>query len=235
MLRVDECGSDKQVDESRHDNRDLGDGEPPGLLFERYREFSALATRLEADEKGLGMEMHSQEFEALWERRSQLARELIDTPAPAIADVVFKMTIVSSLVAKGEVRLGLTQQCVEECERALAVETVAEQCFTVLEPALWSSCQQIRQKLAAAAAEDFEFSETWWDEVCEGVHAAACQQARTPVGLRAKGEIFREIWLFAEETELWAALQMSYMRDFGALAAARLHSEGCATSRRKAG
>jgi hypothetical protein len=35
------------------------------------------------------------------------------------------MTIVSSLVAEGEVWLGLTQQCVEECERALAVETVA--------------------------------------------------------------------------------------------------------------
>jgi hypothetical protein len=28
---------------------------------------------------------------------------------------------------------------------------------------------------------------------------------------------------------------MSCMRDFGALAAARLHSEGCARSRRKAG
>jgi hypothetical protein len=178
--------------------------------------------------------MHSQELEALWERRSQLARELVDTPAPAIADVVFKMSIVSSLVAEGEVRLGLTQQCVEECERALAVETVAEQCFIALEPALWSSCQQIRQKLAAAAAEDFDFSEAWWDEVREGVHAAACHQARTPVGLRAKGEIFHEIWLFAEETEMWGALQMSYMRDFGALAAARLGDEGCARSRRKA-
>ena len=206
-----------------------------GMIFDRYREFSALARRLEADEKSLGMATHSQELEALWERRSQLARELVATPAPAIADVVLKMTIVSSLVAEGEVWLGLTQQCVEECERALAVETVAEQCFMALEPALWSSCQQIRQKLAATAAEDFEFSETWWDEVCEGVHAAACHQARTPVGLRAKGEIFREIWLFAEETELWRALQMSYMRDFGALAAARLHCEGCARSRRKAG
>jgi hypothetical protein len=206
-----------------------------GVIFDRYREFSALARRLEADEKSLGMATHSQELEALWERRSQLARELVDTPAPAIPDVVFKMTIVSSLVAEGEVWLGLTQQCVEECERALAVETVAEQCFMALEPALWSLCQQIRQKLAATAAEDFEFSETWWDEVCEGVHAAACHQARTPVGLRAKAEIFHEIWLFAEETEMWGALQMSYMRDFGALAAARLHSEGCARSRRKAG
>jgi len=84
-----------------------------GVIFDRYREFSALARRLEADEKSLGMATHSQELEALWERRSQLARELVDTPAPAIPDVVFKMTIVSSLVEDGEVRLGLTQQCVE--------------------------------------------------------------------------------------------------------------------------
>jgi hypothetical protein len=124
-----------------------------GLIFDKYREFSALARRLEADDKSLGMEMHSRGFEALWERRSQLARELVDTPAPAIADVVFKMTIVSSLVDEGEVRLGLTPQCVEECERALAVETGSEQCFMALEPALWSSCQQIRHTLAAAAAE----------------------------------------------------------------------------------
>src|SRR3984957_3003189 len=42
-----------------------------------------------------------------------------------VCTTTFKMTIVSSLVAEGEVWLGLTQQCVEECERALAVETVA--------------------------------------------------------------------------------------------------------------
>ena len=88
--------------------------------------------------------------------------------------------------------------------------------------------------VVAAAAEDFEFSEAWWDEVREGVRATACHQARTPVGLRAKAEIFREIWLFAEETEMWGALQMSYMRDFGALAAARLRDEGVQV-RRKAG
>ena len=137
--------------ESADDDPMSGDNASCGVIFDRYREFSALARRLEADETSLGMEMHSQELEALWERRSQLARELVDTPAPAIADVVFKMTIVSSLVAEGEVRLGLTQQCVEECERALPVETVGEQGFMALEPALWSSCQQILQRLGAAA------------------------------------------------------------------------------------
>jgi hypothetical protein len=205
-----------------------------GMIFDRYREFSALAQRLEV-ETNLGTKMHSQELEPLWERRSRLAREIVDTPAPAIADVVFKMTVVSSLVAEGEVRLGLTQQCAEECERVLPAETVGEQAFMALEPALWSSCRQIRGQLAAAAAADFEFSEAWWDEVREGVHAAACQQALTPVGLRAKGEIFHELWLFAEETELGGALQMSYLRDFDALAAARLTDEGFARPQRKAG
>jgi len=203
------------------------------VLRERFWEFSSLAARLER--LGALDETCAIDTDELWKKRSRLARELIDTPAPTIADVVFKMTIVSSLVAEGEVRLGLTQQCVEECERALPVETVGEQGFMALEPALWSSCQQILQRLVAAAAEDFEFSEAWWDEVREGVRATACHQAQTPVGLRAKAEIFHEIWLFAEETEMWGALQMSYMRDFGALAAARLHSEGCARSRRKAG
>ena len=145
--------------ENADDDPMSGDNASCGVIFDRYREFSALARRLEADETSLGMEMHSQELEALWERRSQLARELVDTPAPAIADVVFKMTLVSSLVAEGEVRLGLTQQCVEECERALPVETVGEQGFMALEPALWSSCQQILQRLVAAAAEDFEDEE----------------------------------------------------------------------------
>jgi hypothetical protein len=220
---------------SANDESVSGDNASCGVIFDKYREFSALARRLEADETSLGAEMHSQELEALWERRSQLARALVDTPAPAISDVVFKMTIVSSLVAEGEVRLGLTQQCVEECERVLPVETVGEQVFMALEPALWSSCQKILQRLVAAAAEDFELSEAWWDEVREGVRAAACHQARTPVGLRAKAEIFHEIWRFAEETEQWGALQMSYMRDFGALAAARLGDEGCARSQRKSG
>jgi hypothetical protein len=222
--------------EDADDDPISADSASRGVIFERYREFSALARRLEADETSLGTETHSQELEALWERRAQLAREIVDTPVVAIADVIFKMTVVSSLVAEGEVRLGLTQQCVEECERALPVETVGEQGFMALEPALWSSCQKILQTLGAAAAEDFEFSEAWWDEVREGVCATACHQARTPVGLRAKAKIFHEIWLFAEEAEQWGALQISYLRDFDALAAARLREdEGSAKSRRKAG
>jgi hypothetical protein len=229
MLDLDRCFEDGE------DDRIFGDNASRGVIFERYREFSALAKRLDVDEKSLGVAMHSQVLEALWERRSQLARELVDTPAPTISDVVFKMTIVCSLVEEEEVTVGLTPQCVEECERALAVEIGSEESFKTLEPALWSSCQQIRQKLAASSAEDFEFSDAWWTEVFKDVDVATCQEARTPVGLRAKGEIFHEIWLFTPKAELWGALQMSYLRDFGALAAPRLRSEGGARSRRKTG
>jgi hypothetical protein len=162
-----------------------------------------------------------------------LARELIDTPAPTIADVVFKMTIVSLLVENEDVSMGLTPQCVEECEAALGVETGSEDSFRTLEPALWSSHQQIRQRLAATGAEDFEFSEEWLAEVLESIRAVACQEARTAMGLRAKGEIFREIWLFAEEMEFWGALQISYIRDFGVLASARLRFENGTRSPRK--
>jgi hypothetical protein len=225
--------SDRFV-ENGDDDLILAESASRGVIFERYREFSALAKRLDANEI-VGMEMHSQVVEALWDRRSQLARELVDTPALAIMDVVFKMTIVSSLVYEGEVSLGLSPQCMAECERALAVETSSEGCFKALEPALWTSCQQIRQKLAAAAAEDFEFSEAWWDEVRESVHAAVCQEARTPVGLKAKGEMFREVWILTEGAELWDALQMSYLHDFGALVTPRLRAEGSARSRRKTG
>ena len=89
----------------------------------------------------------------------------------------------------------------------LPVETVGEQVFMALEPALWSSCRQILQSLVAAAAETSGFSDAWWDEVREGVRATACRRP-APVRLRAKAEFFREISAFAEETEQCGTLQM---------------------------
>jgi hypothetical protein len=201
------------------------------VLRERFWEFSSVAVRLEW--LGALDETCAIDTDELWKRRSRLARELIDMPAPTIADVLFKMTIVSSLVEDEEVSIGLTPQCIEECEWALGIETGFEQSCETLEPALWSSYQLIRQKLAAIAAEDFEFSEGWSTEVLTSIHAVACQEAKTAVGLRAKGEIFREIWLFAEEMEFWGALQISYIRDFGVLASAKLRLENGTRSLRK--
>ena len=45
------------------------------------------------------------------------------------------------------------------------------------------------------------------------------------VGLKAKDEIFQEVWRFANEADGLGALQMSYMRDFQTLASARRDKE----------
>jgi len=67
--------------------------------------------------------------------------------------------------------------------------------------------------------------ESWWRELRDAVWAIARYQALTSVGLKAKGEVFQEVWRFANETDGLGALQMSYMRDFETLASARLHKE----------
>jgi hypothetical protein len=63
--------------ENADDDPMSGDNAPCGVIFDRYREYSALAKRLETDETSLGTEMHSQELEALWERRSHVRRQMI--------------------------------------------------------------------------------------------------------------------------------------------------------------
>jgi hypothetical protein len=67
--------------------------------------------------------------------------------------------------------------------------------------------------------------ESWWRELRAAVWAIARYQALTSVGLKAKGEIFQEVWRFANEIDGLGALQMSYMRDFETLAFARLDNE----------
>jgi hypothetical protein len=128
----------------------------------------------------------------------------------------------------------LTQLCVEDCDRALAVEDEAERCLRHLEPSLWSACQEVRDKLASAASEEDALTESWWRDFRDAVRAIAQYQALTPLGLRAKGEIFHEVWGFASETDSLGALQLSYMRDFSALAAARLDRKDLALLRQAA-
>lgn len=55
------------------------------------------------------------------------------------------------------------------------------------------------------------------------MRAIARYEAMTPVGLKAKGEIFQEVLRFASATEGLSALQMSYMQDFRFLAYYRMN------------
>jgi len=49
----------------------------------------------------------------------------------------------------------------------------------------------------------------------------------TSVALKAKEKIFQKVWRFTNKTDDLGALQMSYMRDFEALASVRLDKEFC--------
>jgi hypothetical protein len=79
--------------------------------------------------------------------------------------------------------------------------------------------------LAAAPADDEAVRESWLAQLREAILAIAGHQAETSLGLKAKGEIFHELWRVADETEALGALQMSYLSDFRALASARLSDE----------
>ena len=222
--------------ENADDDAMLGDVGSQSVIFDRYRELTLICTRLDqiGAEHG-AVETRPHEFDELWQRRLALVRDIVDAPATKIRDAVFKTRLLTSFLADGELRLALTCQCVEDCDRALVVEGETERGLKALEPDLWNACERVRESLAVAPTDGTALPESWWRELQDGVWAIARHLALTPVGLRAKGEIFHELWLFAEETELWGALQMSYLRDFDALAAARLSDEGFARAQRKAG
>jgi hypothetical protein len=77
-------------------------------------------------------ETRPHEFDELWQRRLALVREIVDVPATKIHDAVFKVTLLTSFLVDGELRLELTHQCVKDCDRALVVEDEAERCLKTL-------------------------------------------------------------------------------------------------------
>lgn len=118
-------------------------------------------------------------------------REIVDVPATEIHDAVFKATLLISFLADGELRPGLTHQCVEDCDRALVVEDETERGLKALEPSLWTACERVRKDLAVAPADGAAIPESWSRESRDAVWAIARYQALPSGGLKAKGEIFQ--------------------------------------------
>ena len=85
-------------------------------------------------------------------------------PATKIHDAVFKATLPTSFLVDGELRLGLTHQCVEDCDRALVVEDETERGLKALEPGLWAACERVRKDLAVAPTDGTAITESWWRE-----------------------------------------------------------------------
>ena len=209
-----------------NNTQSLGVPNSSGQVFDRYHELSAIAARLdEIDAQHGGSDTPPPEIDQLWRRRRELVRVIVDAPALTINESVFKTTVISSLLSDGELRLGLTRSCAADCERALGDEGKGAPRLEALEPLLWTACQRVREELAAAPADDEAVRESWLAQLREAILAIAGHQAATSLGLKAKGEIFHELWRVADETEALGALQMSYLSDFRALASARLSDE----------
>ncbi len=158
----------------------------------------------------------------------------------------------ATLLSEGEVGVGLTPQCMAECDRALAQDGDEEQCLKALEPELWALCQRVQEQTATLEArwDCVEQSEeaggsndpcdgfslaAAWDELHESVWRVARYEAMTTVGLRAKGKMFRGLMAFVSTMDGLFALQDSYLRDFDHLAYRRLHGKDSPMPRRSVG
>ena len=163
-----------------------------------------------------------------------------------------KVAMTASLLSEGELWVGLTPQCLEECDRALAQEGHGEQCLKALEPELWALCQRVQEQTAALEArwdcvdeseeaggpndscDGFSLA-TAWNELHESVWSVARYETMTAVGLRAKGKMFSDLLAFFSAMDGMFALQDSYLRDFDHLAYRRLYGKNSPMPRRSVG
>lgn len=90
-----------------------------------------------------------------------------------------KVAMTASLLSEGELWVGLTPQCLEECDRALAQEGDGEQCLKALEPELWALCQRVQEQTAALEAR--------WDYVDESEEAGGSNDPATAFHSQRRG------------------------------------------------
>jgi hypothetical protein len=222
-----------------------------GPVWRSCYEYAVVTSRLKRVEATESYPGQDEDIEALWRKRGELAKAIVEAAAPTIQDLLLKIAMTTSLLSEGEVGVGLTLQCLEECDRALAQEGDGEQCLKALEPEFWALCQRVQAQNALLEArwDCVDESEeaggrnrshgvllaTAWDDLHESVWTVARYETMTPVGLRAKGKVFRDLMAFSTPMEGLFALQDSYLRDFDHLAYRRLHGKDSPMPRRSVG
>ena len=251
MLRGDKqggCGSSYGGDSQQSSRR----WENHGPVWRSCYEYAVVTSRLKRAEARVGRSGQDEDIEALRRKRAELAERIVDAAAPTIQDVLLKVAMIASVLSDGEVRVGLTPQCLEECDRALAQEGDAEQCLKALEPELWALCQRVHEQTAALEArwdcgeQSEEAGESndprdgfslagAWDELHESVGSVARYETTTAVGLTAKGKVFSDLLVFFSAMDGLIALQDSYLRDFDHLAHRRLNGKVSPLPRRSVG
>ena len=236
------CGGDSPQQSSRR-------WENQGPLWRICYEFSVVASQLKRAEATKGDSKQVDDIVALWRKRSELAKRIVEAAASTIEDVVLKMAMTEFLLLEGDLRVGLIPQCLEECDRALAQEGDGEPCFEALERELWALCERVEHQTAALEARwdcveqskevggpndaraDFSLARAW-NELNESIWSVARYETMTPVGLRAKGTMFRDLLALVGAMDGLSALQDSYLRDFDHLAYRRLHGKDSPMPRR---
>ncbi len=202
--------------------------EEPSAVWRGLYEYTALMAQIERIEAEAEAILGENDIEILVElsrKKAELAEEIVDAAAPTIQEVILKVTMTSALLSDGDLQVGLTSQCLNDCDRVLAVEGDEEQCLKTLEPELWQACSQVRE-LITQAVEDYEALEAaWWMGLRDLVGTITRHKAKTHVGLKAKGQVFQEIYQVASVMDCLGDLQKSYLRDFGTLAYRRMHME----------
>jgi len=251
MLRGDKqgaCGSSYGGDSQQSSRR----WENHGPVWRSCYEYAVVTSRLKRVEATEGRSGQDEDIEALWRKRAEFVKGIVDAAAPTIQDLLLKVAVTTSLLSEGEVGVVLTLQFLEDCDRALAQEGDAEQCLKALEPELWALCQRVEQQTAALEARwdcvehraeegrsndprDRHSLAAAWDELNESVWSVARYEAMTTIGLRAKGKIFIDLMAFFTDMDGLFALQDSYLRDFDHLAHRRLNEKDSPLPRHSVG
>ena len=208
-------------------------------VWRKCIEHLAEAARLNRHASGEQIEMPKPDIPALWRRRADLAESVVAAPAPTIGDAFVKAVFTAGLLTEGEVEVVVTPQCIEECDRALAEDGDEEHCLKVLEPDLWALCQraeELRSELEARWDDRAGFCiVSAWVELRKSVWSVARYETITRVGLRAKGELFRDLVEIVSVMDALSGLQNAYLRDFKYLSYRRLHGHNSPIPRHSIG
>jgi hypothetical protein len=242
MPRVEDPVAERANDNQRFPEA-CGVETQPAPLQESCDEFWALVDRIDriqsSEQPG---DCCHEEGDHLWRARAALTQRILNAAAPTMQDLNLKIAVLRFLLTEGELRVALTPQCLEDCDRVLTRKTHEEECLKTLEPELWSACLGLREQIAElrgilAAESDpgngaAPSGGAWWTELRASMTAVMRHESRTRAGLRAKGQIFADLLEFASLLDGLGALQQSYLNDFEWLAHQRLHGEPIFVSRR---
>jgi hypothetical protein len=204
-------------------------------FWERWCEFAVVVShlnQLEAEAPTGNGEESTEEINELWRKRAQLATEIVGAAVATVEEAIFKVTVTAKLLSEGEIRVILTPQCLKDCDRALAVDDGGEQCVKTLEPDLWAACLRVREQIAETDEDAEPLGSTWWRDLQNLVSEIAGYEATTRASLRAKGQVFQDLFDFASLMGGLSALQMSYVRDFEKLAYRHLRDKDSLLTRR---